>query len=163
MPRREPFAGKTNKRMIRAAERASLALQLRIQGLTYPEIAQRLGYKSPNAAWYAVYRTLQKMPAANAEALRQIELERTEVAMQALYDRVREGDCNAIKRWTDLIELRCRILGLFAPTEVKHGTVDNDSDPLFRLLDALAKRVEANTVGTAALPTPRGTEGDSAE
>jgi hypothetical protein len=163
MPRAEPFATKTNRRAITAATRAAQALALRVQGYSFPEIAQMVGYKTPYGAWQAVYRALKKVPVKDAQALRQLELQRTEVAMRALYPKVIEGDCNAIRRWTELIELRCRVLGLFAPTKVEHGVVDNDDDPLYRLLDALSRRVEASNVGIAALPAPSGADGDTAE
>lgn len=163
MPRKEPFATKTNSRIIKASIRAAQAVELRVQGYSYPEIAEKLGYKSPFGAWHAVDSALKKLPAKNVETLRQLELERTEVAMRALYPKVVAGDVQAIRRWTELIELQCRILGLFPPQGVEHRIVDNDSDPLFRLLDALARRVEASNVGAGELPAPRGAEGDSAE
>ncbi|GIV22152.1 MAG: hypothetical protein KatS3mg023_3903 [Armatimonadota bacterium] len=161
MARREPFAVKTNQKAIRAAMRSQQALQLRVQGYSFAQIAEQLGYKTKYAAWHAVYRALQKLPAKNAELLRDIELERTDVALRALYPKVIDGDCNAIKRWTEVIELRCRILGLFAPTKVEHGVVDDAQDPLFRFLDALAERVEASHVESAGILPARGTSEDT--
>lgn len=162
MSRREPFASKTNRRVVRAAERSALALQLRLQGYTYAEIAERVGYKSKSAAHLAVMREIRRIPAPYAEELRQVEMERLEIALRALYPKVIRGDCNAIKRWTDVIELQCRMLGLLAPTQVAHGVVNDEQDPLFRILDEVARRLEARDVADAEVSAASGAEADSA-
>lgn len=163
MPRPEPFANKTNRRAVTAAQRSARAVELRTQGYSFAQIAKELGYATPYSAWRAVNNALQKLPAKHVEAYRNLEMERTELALRAIYPKVVRGDLMAIKRWTELIELQCRILGLFVPTKVEHAVVDDDSDPLYRLLDALARRVEAQHVGTTTVPAPPGSEGDSAE
>lgn len=163
MPRPEPFANRTNRRAVTAALRSARAVELRAQGYSFAQIAKELGYATPYSAWRAVHNALQKLPVKHVETYRRLEIERTEMALRAIYPKVLQGDLHAVRRWTELIELECRILGLFATTKVEHSVVDNDSDPLYRLLDALARRVEAQHVGTAAVPAPRGSEGDSAE
>lgn len=62
-------------RDVNAAQRASLALQLRAQRLTYQEIADKVGYASPGACRDAIMRELNRCVVHDAELLRREELD----------------------------------------------------------------------------------------
>lgn len=71
---------KTNKqgvinRDVNAAHRASLAVQLRAQRLTFDEIAKRTGYASPGACRNAIQRELERTVSTNVDELRIEELD----------------------------------------------------------------------------------------
>lgn len=57
-----------------AATRATLAVKLRAAKLTFEQIAERCGYKSPGACRNAIQRELQRVVVTNVEELRREEL-----------------------------------------------------------------------------------------
>jgi len=104
---------KTSPRKIKAAIREAEAVALRVEGLSFRAIAERLGYANPGSAYRAVMRGLERLfPTEKAEALRKLELARLDRLIQVLWPRVEEGDYDAIDRVLKVISLRARLLGL---------------------------------------------------
>lgn len=110
---------KASKRRLTARERERQALELRMAGGTYAQIAEALEI-SQTGAYKAVMRALDKLnqkTLENAEQLRRLELERLDRAVLAVWPKVQEGRLTAIDRWIRLSESRRKLLGLDAPQQ----------------------------------------------
>ena len=97
------------------AENDAEALRLRSEGLTYREIAQRLGINS-STAYRRVENALRAIPADGVEEMRQLEGERLDKLHAALWERALEGDLSAIDRLLTISARRAKLYGLDAPT-----------------------------------------------
>jgi hypothetical protein len=109
---------RTSPRRIDAVERQSKAMELRKKGMAYREIAQELGYGGPSGAHKAVMSALQKTLQEPADELRQLELERLDLAAAAIASKVEDGDLGSIDRWLRISESRRKLLGLDGPARV---------------------------------------------
>ena len=67
---------RTSPRRIGAVEKSVQALELRMPGNTYEEIAQTLGNKSASGALYAAEKALDRVPAPEMSRFRKLNLER---------------------------------------------------------------------------------------
>lgn len=105
----------TNK--VKAADKQRQALELRKAGVTYARIAEQLGYRSPSGAHKAVELALKSVLSEPAEEVRQLELERLDSMLLALWPQVRNGNHGAIDRALRVMERRARLLGLDAPVK----------------------------------------------
>lgn len=115
----------------RLARRAR-ALELRIQGLSYPEIAVALGNEmgrsmSVATAYYDVQHSLlslAKYHTSLAEQVRDLEVARLDIATQALMPAVAKGSTYAIDSLLKVMTRRATLLGLdteMAQVEVQDG------------------------------------------
>lgn len=112
MPSREP---KTSKRRIAAAQRAALAIEYRIAGMTLDEAARAAGYRNRSSAHGAITRTLAAHAAAGADELRAVWLARLDSALQAIWPQVQRGNLGAIHALVRLSERASAITGMDAP------------------------------------------------
>jgi len=150
--RHSATAGRTLLRVERQAE----ACRLRIKGLHYAEIAERMG-TSTSVAWGYVNKRLQALNAlADKEAmhLRRIESERLVMAMKAIADSVEAGQVESIREWRLLSESMRKLWGLDAPLKLAPTSPDGESE-YTGLSDAevereLAAAIAAATAGPAA-------------
>lgn len=101
-----------------AREKALRALALHRKGLVYREIADQLGYANESGARHAVERLLGRVEVADAGAYRASELERLAALQAAWWDSAISGDDKAAGVILKIIDRRCRLLGLDAPTQV---------------------------------------------
>jgi hypothetical protein len=104
----------------KTAERRAKAIALRLAGLDYPVIAQRLGYSSRQAAAKDVERALATNLAEvgrSADELREIELMRLDRLQAAAWQKAvtNGGDLRAIDTVLRIIDRRCKLLGLDGP------------------------------------------------
>jgi hypothetical protein len=100
--------------MIAARELEERAIELRIAGLSYREIAERLGC-ARQSAQDAVRRALDRQAAesvAKVERLRALQGERIERAIQAIWDQVERGQLGAIDRLYRLCVRQAALYGL---------------------------------------------------
>jgi hypothetical protein len=106
-----PVAGQHRNRALASARRTR-AIELKLQGLTYQQIADALGYASRGT----VYRLIQEAQAARlgdaADDHRRLELARLDALQMALWPRAMDGDVAAAETVRRLIDSRCRLLGL---------------------------------------------------
>ena len=96
------------------------ALQLRIEGRTYRQIATSLGVSLPTA-YEAVQGALGELDATTkvlAERHRDLELQRLERATLAVWPKVQDGDERAIAAYVAIATRKAKLLGLDAPTEI---------------------------------------------
>jgi hypothetical protein len=118
---------KGRTRDVNAAQRATLALQLRTQGQTYEQIAQTCGYASRGACHDAIQRELSRVVVENVDELRREQL----VALDRLQDMCwglakdpeNKGRLFAVDRILQILERRAKLMGLDAkPDALPDGT-----------------------------------------
>lgn len=103
---------KTSPRMLTAAEREDQAFTLRKSGMTYGEIAERVGFKSRQSALNAVQRALAKLPPPPLlEEHRKMEWGRLDAMQAALWPKVEAADPEACRVVIRIMERRAKMLG----------------------------------------------------
>jgi hypothetical protein len=119
------------------------ALELRRAGATYDEIAQALGYATPQGAFLAYNRAIKRtLVEGGAEEARQSELDRCDRLQRAYWAKAMSGDIQAGGIILKVMDRRARYLGLDAPikqqvelTSYEGGTeVDRELQRLIALL-----------------------------
>jgi hypothetical protein len=103
---------RTSPSRIRARERAAEAVVLRKAGCSFDEIARRLGFSQKGSAYRAVIGYIQALAREDAEALRELELQRLDALLKAIWPRALEGELAAIDRALRISERRARLCGL---------------------------------------------------
>jgi transcriptional regulator with XRE-family HTH domain len=95
------------------------ALKLKLAGLTYKDIAARMGYMSPGAAANAVNRALSKHPDEEEVAkLRRMQYMKLEQMVAALHNRAMRGDLNAVDRILKVFDMENKLFGAYQlPTQ----------------------------------------------
>jgi uncharacterized membrane protein YccC len=129
MPRRQ--RSKTHPEFINAAERRYDALTLKKQGQSYRMVAKTIiakyGVENLPSTYDERYasrdvhdelRRLASLSQETAQELRQMELEKLEVAERAIWKQVQDGHHGAIDRWLRIAESRRKLLGLDMPLKV---------------------------------------------
>lgn len=104
------------------AERRTKLIQMRLAGVDYITIAERLDYSSPNAArkdFTRVMRETLDLQAEAAEELRNVELQRLDRLQAAAWADAVKGNLRAIETVLKVIDRRCRLLGLDSPLQVE--------------------------------------------
>jgi hypothetical protein len=116
-------------RDVAAAERVLLALKLRLECLTYEEIAKRCGYKDASGARYAILRELERRIAPQVDELRRREQD----ILDALHAKVwnalggedgQELDLYAVDRILAISKSRRDLMGL-DPERTSSGALLN--------------------------------------
>ena len=126
---------KTSPRRIEAVNKQRQALELRMAGWHYDVIAQRLGYKSHNAALYAVNAALRKTLQPVADNYRELTLERLTKVLNTWWTPMLNHDPQATDKVLAAITDIRQLLGLDAP--VKQQVTGADGKPLEVHIDAL--------------------------
>lgn len=120
-------------------ERRKQATALRLAGVDWQSIADRLGYTDRDHACQDVRRALKQSAAelsSSLEDLRQEELARIDRLIAAIWAQAMAGDQRAAETCARLIDRRVRLLGLDAP--IKHEVITIDA--IDRQLQELAER-----------------------
>lgn len=107
----------SDKRNERQRARRIEALSLRLAGLTFEQIGERLGI-SKEAAHDLVSRTLERAENESAQKMRALEAARLDRAQAAIWSRVLEGDTKAVDTFLRISQRRARLFGLEAPTQI---------------------------------------------
>lgn len=151
------------------------AVEMRLNGATFDAIGKELGL-THQAAWCAVDRCLKRNAAERAKGLdqlREAHATRLDVAIQAVWPRVQEGDDTAMKSMDLLMKRQAALLGLDAPArsavEVSNPAAEAEArarkramaaDPeAARLLQELAAR-QATIAPVEPTPEADGHDGD---
>jgi len=88
------------------------AVQLKVVGYTYEEIAKATGYASPGAAYNAVMLQLQKERSSSVEDLRSVEGRRLDELSKILWPLCLTADIGAIDAYLRLMNRRAKLFGL---------------------------------------------------
>ncbi len=119
---------KTSERRLEAVQKQRQALQLRLAGVPFAHIAEKLGYRSASGAFKAVSSALERTLREPADAVRKLELERLDHFLFRLWPAIQRGEPAAIGQAVKILERRAKYLGLDAPTVIATG--DGDAEPL---------------------------------
>lgn len=110
-------------RRVSAAERTKRALELRLAGYPYEEIATAVGWKSAGTAHKAVMRALAARAAEDVDEVRALEVARLDRMLAGgVFRRARQGDDKAVETALRIMAARCRLLpGLEVPAKAEHS------------------------------------------
>jgi len=148
---------RTSARVIIARKREAEALELRLAGGTYEQIAQAIGYETRSAAYRAVVRALRSLSKVqDVEHLRELESERLDRLFLGVWAKAVKGDDHKIDRVIKIMVRRAKLLGLDAPVrqeltgrgggpiQLDHRTVAEVDSEIGRLVGEVASQEEAN-------------------
>lgn len=95
-----------------ASARAAEALELRLSGLGYAEIAERLGYSDKSGAWRAVEGELREIRREKATEAVDIDITRLDKVLNAVWQKALDGDPVAIDRVLKVLDRRAKYFDL---------------------------------------------------
>lgn len=124
-------SGRQAPEKVEARERRKYVLYLRRRGKSYETIAHELDI-SPTRAWQivkAAYDELLLDTQRDTAEVRDQEVERMDAMLDAIWDRVKEGDEKAIDRALRIQERRAKLMGLDSPTQLDHRSGDGSMSP----------------------------------
>ena len=140
---RKARRGRSSPAAIEHAEREREAIGLRTAGLSYEEIAQRVGYRDRSGAKKAVERGLSRWMREADEELRALMLERLERIVVRLWPRIDcdKVDLKALDAFLRVTDLEARLSGAFAPRRQQldvavHARVEHTRLEALRVLEA---------------------------
>lgn len=139
----------------RDAERRKKALDARVLGMTWRQVAEVAGYSGPGPAWRAVKEELAKIPRESAKELMQVELETLSVAQTAIIAQVRRGAPDAVASLLKIMDMRAKLTGLY-----KADLDDSSDDVRAALLGFLAG---AKATHEAQVAREAGDDGEQAD
>ena len=116
-----PKAPKTSPQKVRSTVRSRAALDLRAQGFSYSDIADRLGIGRSTAHRYVTQELAYLAQECREEAVhvRDLELQRLDDLYLIAYRAIIDGyDLPAIDRCLRIMERRAKLLGLDAAQKV---------------------------------------------
>lgn len=99
------------------------ALELRLTGMSHRAIADALGVSDHTTIGKRVNTALKEITREPAEAVRDMELERLDRMLVAIWDKVADGDVTALDRALKIQDRRAKYLGLDAPTKTQDVTI----------------------------------------
>ena len=148
----------TSPRRINAVEKQRRAVELRLAGRTFQEIADVLGYSNHNCANEAVKAALRKTLDEPCAEFRQLTLERLTKILQTHWPNMLRGDVPASKISLQTIGDIRQLMGVDMPARVEHSGPDGNpirhevvtidigdiTEALRTLQDAGAIRMESN-------------------
>ena len=105
---------------VRASVRRWEVLRLRLEGLSFRKIADRVGVDTAQA-WHDLQTVLSELKEAareDAEAVLAVELMRLDELTERCWPLVESGDMKAVDRLLRIMERRAKLLGLDAPTKI---------------------------------------------
>jgi hypothetical protein len=94
------------------------ALDMRLAGASYDEIARQLGYADRSGAWRAVEGELRELRHEKAREVISLELARLDLLMASAWTDALAGDRHALAAVLRIMERRARYLGLDNPSEL---------------------------------------------
>jgi hypothetical protein len=141
-----PRPGRGNGQQETAHVLANQALELRMGGASYSQIAQALGMSNKGTAHDAVRRALREddeRVAPLRDQYRTLSLARYERLLRTWWPRAVADDLDAAKYVNTLLEREARLLGLDAPKQVQisGGILQAADDALLRLRETVLGEV----------------------
>ena len=129
----------TSRKAIEAIQHEAQALNLRLEGKTFTEIAAAVGYKDRSGAHHAVMRALDRLVDEPTEQMRNLELKRLDALVRAMWPAATRADPDAVDRVLKIMARRARLMGLDMPEKHDHTvkgdmTVSRNYDRLQELL-----------------------------
>lgn len=119
------------------AEKARKVFELRLAGATFTQIAERVGYAQPSAAYKTWQREIANIPRSVVDEARRLEESRLDTMLTAVWPAVLRGQLGAIDRALAISTRRARLLGLDAPVKVTGTLTDALDEEVTRLVEAM--------------------------
>jgi hypothetical protein len=88
------------------------AVELRLEGKSFTDIARELDYSSRTAAYNAVYNELKKRAKEPVDKLRMLELERLDALLVVIWKECLTGDEKKIETYLKIANRRAKLAGL---------------------------------------------------
>lgn len=127
--------------------RVQRAMQMKVDGLDYPEIASELGYGSAEAAAADVHLALEEEFLNNeqysAEVLRMIELKRLNTLYAALRPGIERGNSRSIDVAVKVSDRIAKMTGLDAAQRVELLQLDHVNDEIAKVQREIEERRRA--------------------
>jgi hypothetical protein len=112
-------------------EKERQVLKYRKGGLTFDQIAEKMGYSHPSGAHAAFKRALERTrDDALASEGRELHRARLETALTAIWDRVLSGDLRAIAMMLRILERDAKLYGLDMPVKTEVEVTNYDGNLL---------------------------------
>ena len=115
---------KLSPRRIGAVAKQRQALELRMGGRTWQEIADALGYANHSGAYAAVKTALQASLQAPAQHYRDLTLERLTKILQVHWPLMLQADRDSTRLCLQTIKEIRELMGLDSPTKLEHTGAD---------------------------------------
>lgn len=145
---------RTSEKAIARVERTKSALLMRKAGWSYSSIAERLGFKSVQAAHKCVTAALTKMIEKPSAELRALEVARLDLMQSTIWEKAMKGDYGAIDRCLEISKRRSLLLGLNSPQKIALTDptgMHNYEDPRAELMSRLESIAQ-----NVSVPLPAG-------
>jgi hypothetical protein len=140
------------------ANRRARLVQLKLAGVDYESIARQLGYSSPADARKDLTRAFDASARRldhDTQELRALELARLDRLQAATWTSALAGDVKAVETSLRIIDRRCRLLGLDAPTKHEVISLDAIEAEITRLETELADDQRSGGVPASAAAVPQ--------
>jgi len=148
--------GAASPRSIRAAQRRAEAIEYRLQGYSYEQIGQTMGF-SDTRAFQLVDEGLQAIKTEVPQSLKDLEAKRLDMLLAAFMASAVQGDLNAAKMVVSIMERRAKLFGLDGP--IKHELTGKDGKPIeteAKITPESARGILFDALKNAGLVLPQG-------
>lgn len=139
---------KTSPTRIEIEAKQARVLEMRKGGATFPEIAEAEGYASSSGAYEACKAAMERTLREPADELRELELTRLDTMQAVAWERMLDGDLDAMAMALRISERRSRLLGLErkeTPIKVKLPRLEKAQDAV-AVVAALIEKVAAGEI-----------------
>lgn len=106
--------GRAEAAKYQVAKRRARALELRLQGMTYRQIADEMQC-ADSTAHELVTAALREIPAAGVELLRREQGETLRLMLLSMWPRIARGEPRAIEVGVRILERHAKLMGLDVP------------------------------------------------
>ena len=116
----------TSKKFIISKEKQRTALNYRKTGMTYAQIAKKMGYASYDGARKAVVAAMDELIREPAEEVLKLEVSRLDAMLLSIWNKISKGDTDAIRTAIQIISRRAKMLGLDMPEKIENSVKFED-------------------------------------
>jgi predicted XRE-type DNA-binding protein len=119
---------KTSARNLNRTQRRQMAVKLRLQGMTFTEIGEAMEIDR-SSAYRLVKGELDRLNEQSQELTfyhRELELQRLDAALNAIWPQIEAGDLLAIDRLIKISQQRSKLLGLDAPEKIEQTVITDE-------------------------------------
>lgn len=139
-------ADPASPRRIETTERRDKAVQLRLAGATFNQIAEQCGYTDRSSAYRAIRTAVDRVGREHAEELFDTNMARLDRLLMAVWQQAMQGEDKAVQNALRIIQQQARMLGYDATTIHTQGdaaaVADSRSSTLADLLGTDAGEME---------------------
>lgn len=137
-------------------------LEYRRAGMTFPVIAERVGYASHAGARAAYWRAMKRTLQEPADEIRQTEIDRLDRLQLAMWPKAMQGDSTAVATILRIMERRAKLLGLDMPVKIEQDvTVWEGGESIDRAVRDLAELLRTNATNSSGAGAMAGDSGET--